>query len=598
MPTLDWLSRQEAFTSSARVPYRLLDQVSLHGDAASNAASQGNLLIQGDNLEALKALLPFYRGQVKCIFIDPPYNTKSAFEHYDDNLEHSQWLSMMLPRLQLLRELLREDGSIWVTIDDNEGHYLKVLMDEVFGRGNFVANVVWQKRYSRENREAIGDVHDHILVYARDPEKFKHSRNRIELDESQAKIYRNHDNPSDTDPAKRWRGLPMTAQGYRPNQMYVITAPNGKTHTPPEGRCWSTIESEYLKLREQGRIYWGKDGNAQPSVIRFLSEVEGLVPWTWWNHEETGHTDEAKKEANLIFTGEISFGTPKPERLLQRILHIASNENDLILDSFLGSGTTAAVAHKMRRRWIGIEMGEHAATHCLPRLQKVIDGEQGGISKAVGWGLIAEGGNLGMSQDGQPFEGGGFRFMRLGEPVFDESGRISAAVRFATLAAFIWQQETRQAWQATQARAGTPHLGIHYELDSTPRRFYAGEVPKTLEKSSAEEDLFSAPSVSTAPTSPEPADAAPAPASPKPRFALYLLYNGILKDKRPQSGNVLTAAVLEALLALHADCCQAAGENAQSIPLTVYGEACRLGLERLAQANVSFRHIPYDVRAR
>lgn len=455
MPTLDWLNRSNAFTSAARVPYRLLEQVSTHAPTARAEASQpqtrptmpvqaelveaqtetttsatpteitDNLLIQGDNLEALKALLPFYRGQVKCIFIDPPYNTKSAFEHYDDNLEHAQWLSMMLPRLQLLRELLREDGSIWVTIDDNEGHYLKVLMDEVFGRGNFVANNVWQKRYSRENREAIGDVHDHLLVYVKSPEKFKETRNRIELDEAQAKIYRNPDNPKETDPNKRWRGLPMTAQGWRPNQMYSITAPNGKQHVPPEGRCWSTVESEYLKLREKGRIYWGKDGNAQPTVIRFLSEVEGLVPWTWWGHEEVGHTDEAKKEANVLFGGDISFGTPKPERLMRRILHIATNEGDLILDSFLGSGTTAAVAHKMGRRWIGIEMGEHAATHCLPRLQKVIDGEQGGISKAVNWA-----------------GGGGFRFLQLGAPVFDEHGRIHPDVRFATLAAFVWQQET------------------------------------------------------------------------------------------------------------------------------------------------------------
>ena len=242
MPTLDWLDRQAAFSVATKTATHVLRPHTaghVFGDAT---AAKDNLLIQGDNLQALKALLPFYRGQVKCIFIDPPYNTKSAFEHYDDNLEHSQWLSMMLPRLQVLRDLLSEDGSIWVTIDDNEGHYLKVMMDEVFGRGNFVANNVWQKRYSRENRESIGDVHDHLLLYVKSPEKFKEVRNRIPLDDEQAKIYRNPGNPKETDPAKRWRGLPMTAQGYRPNQMYVITAPNGKQHTPPEGRCWSTIE--------------------------------------------------------------------------------------------------------------------------------------------------------------------------------------------------------------------------------------------------------------------------------------------------------------------------------------------------------------------
>jgi adenine-specific DNA-methyltransferase len=514
MPTLDWLDRQAAFSSANKTATHVLRPHAaghVFGDAT---AARDNLLIQGDNLQALKALLPFYRGQVKCIFIDPPYNTKSAFEHYDDNLEHSQWLSMMLPRLQVLRDLLSEDGSIWVTIDDNEGHYLKVMMDEVFGRGNFVANNVWQKRYSRENRESIGDVHDHLFLYVKSPEKFKTVRNRIPLDEAQAKIYKNPQNPKETDPAKRWRGLPMTAQGYRPNQMYVITAPNGKQHTPPEGRCWSTIESEYLKLRNAGRIYWGKDGNAQPSVIRFLSEVEGLVPWTWWNHEEVGHTDEAKKEVMVLFEKGEAFGTPKPERLLHRVLHIATNPGDLILDSFLGSGTTAAVAHKMGRRWIGIEMGEHATTHCTPRLQKVIDGEQGGISTAVGW----QG-------------GGGFQLLQLGAPLFDEQGDIHPEVRFADLAAFIWMRETGTALPAQAASGPLPLLGVH---EGT---------------------------------------------------AYYLLFNGILGDRRPASGNVLTTAVLQALNEL-------CGHDG---PKVIYGEACRLGDARLKAEGISFKQLPHAV---
>ena len=275
MPILDWLNKRQALQAAAAVPYRLIEVDAVHGDPAAD-----NWLIQGDNLDALKALLPFHAGRVKCIYIDPPYNTRSAFEHYDDNLEHSQWLSMMAPRLELLRELLAEDGSIWVSIDDNEGHYLKVLMDEVFGRGNFIASNVWQKRYSRENREAIGDVHDYVITYAKTPDAFKKCRNRIPPDDVQAKIYRKPDNPNETDPTKRWRGLPMTAQGFRPNQMYEIVAPNGKRHRPPEGRCWSTIEGEFKKLLKSGRIYWGRDGNAQPSVIRYLSEVEGFVPWT------------------------------------------------------------------------------------------------------------------------------------------------------------------------------------------------------------------------------------------------------------------------------------------------------------------------------
>ena len=514
MPTLDWLNRDAAFCTAAQVPHRLLQAVSTHGDGDAR-----NLLVQGDNLQALKALLPLYRAQVKCIFIDPPYNTKSAFEHYDDNLEHAQWLSMMLPRLQLLREFLREDGSIWVTIDDHEGHYLKVLMDEVFGRHSFVANCVWQKRYSRENRESIGDVHDHILVYAAKPERFKEQRNLISLNEEQARVYRDPDDPKQSDPGKRWRGLPMTAQGYRPNQMYTITAPNGTTHVPPDGRCWSTIQSEFEKLVAAKRIYWGRDGTAQPSVIRFLSEVKGLVPWTWWTHDEVGHTDESKKEANLLFGGDVSFGTPKPERLAWRILSIATNPGDLVLDSFLGSGTTAAVAHKMGRRWIGIEMGEHAATHCLPRLEKVIAGEQGGISAAVGW-----------------HGGGGFRFMRLGDAVFDAAGRINPGVGFAALAAFVWQQATRSAY--TQAAApGTPLIGV---FEGT---------------------------------------------------AVYLLYNGILGDRRPDSGNVLTLAVLQALKALPVNGAPHAG------PKVVYGEACRLGPARLTAEGLVFRQVPFELGA-
>ena len=561
MPTLDWLNRAAAFTTAACVPYRLLEQVSIHKPTVQAdptpvqaelltvrpepmeglTPSADNLLIQGDNLEALKALLPFCRGQVKCIFIDPPYNTKSAFEHYDDNLEHAQWLSMMLPRLQLLRELLREDGSIWVTIDDNEGHYLKVLMDEVFGRGSFVASAIWQKRYSRENREAIGDVHDYIHIYALNPEKFKSQRNLVPLTEDQAKVYRNPNN----DPKGRWRPVPMTAQeGHATaEQFYEVVTPSGKTFRPPEGRCWGLAQATYQRLLVEGRIYFGKNGDAQPNVIRYLSEVPGIAPWTWWPSDEVGHTDEAKKEIHALFGKVDAFASPKPERLIERILHIATNPNDLILDSFLGSGTTAAVAHKMGRRWIGIEMGEHAATHCLPRLQKVITGEQGGISQAVNW----QG-------------GGGFRFLRLGETVFDENGRINPAVRFSTLAAFVWQQETGTAFDPTAASSGTPHLGTHYQFDSCPR------IPDGHQEAFLPIKM--------------------------PQFALYLLFNGILGDKRPASGNVLTRQVLAAMLALHATTPE------PGAPLLVYGEACRLGAARLKQANVTFKQIPYDVRAR
>jgi adenine-specific DNA-methyltransferase len=343
-----------------------------------------NMLIHGDNLLALKALEQDYAGKVKCIYIDPPYNTGSAFEHYDDGVEHSLWLNLMSTRLKILWNLLHpKDGSFWISIDDNEMPYLRVMLDEVCGRDKFIASNVWQKRYSRENREAIGDVHEYVLVYAKDKGRFKEIRNRIPLTEAQAKVYKNPNN----DPKGRWRTIPMTAQAGHatPSQFYEIVSPSGKVFKPSEGRCWALSESTFKKLLEEGRIYFGKNGDSQPNTIRYLSEVDGMTPWTWWPHEEVGNTDEAKKEQHSVFGKSKSFDTPKPEKLIERIINIATNPGDLVLDSFLGSGTTAAVAHKMGRRWIGVELGEHAKTHCYPRMKQVVEGEQGGISKAVAW---------------------------------------------------------------------------------------------------------------------------------------------------------------------------------------------------------------------
>jgi adenine-specific DNA-methyltransferase len=359
-----------------------------------------NRLICGDNLLALKALEQEFTGKVKCIYIDPPYNTGSAFEHYDDGIEHSLWLSLMRDRLELLRKLLRPDGSLWVSIDDSEMPYLRVLLDEVFGRSSFIASNVWQKRYSRENREAIGDVHEYVLVYAANVDSFKATRNRIPIDEKSAAVYKNPNG----DPKGRWRGIPMTAQGYRPNQMYPIKTPSGVVHHPPEGRCWSTTEDNYKRLLAEGRIWFGKSGDGQPNVIRYLSEVEGMVPWTWWPHDECGHTDEAKKEIHALFGKVDAFETPKPERLMKRVIEIATNPGDIILDSFAGSGTTGAVAHKMGRRWIMVELGEHCHTHIIPRLRKVIDGQDpGGVTEVTGWK-----------------GGGGFRYYRLAPSLLEK----------------------------------------------------------------------------------------------------------------------------------------------------------------------------------
>ncbi len=350
-----------------------------------------NRLIFGDNLLALKALEQEFAGKVKCVFIDPPYNTGSAFTHYDDGLEHSIWLSLMRDRLEIIRNLMSDDGSLWITIDDNEAHYLKVLCDEIFGRANFVANVLWQKRTSPEARLLLGAAHDHIFVYAKSIASI--ALNKLAISESQAKNYKNPDN----DPRGPWASTDFTAQGWRPNQMYKIVTPSGVEYEPPPGRCWSNVEGEYRRLLADNRLWFGKDKKSRPRVKNFLSEAKGISAWTWWSNNEVGHNQEAKKEINKIFGPGNAFDTPKPERLLKRVLEISTIPGDLVLDSFAGSGTTGAVAHKMGRRWIMIELGEHCHTHIIPRMRKVIDGEDpGGITKAVNWK-----------------GGGGFRYYRL-----------------------------------------------------------------------------------------------------------------------------------------------------------------------------------------
>ena len=570
MPTLDWLHRAAAFSVATQVPYRLLETVSHHGSSSPDKSTD-NLLIHGDNLEALKALMPFYRGRIKCIFIDPPYNTQSAFAHYDDKLEHSQWLSMMLPRLELLRDLLSEDGSIWVTIDDNEAHYLKVLMDEVFGRGNFVANVMWEKKFSPQNdAHQLSINHDHVLVFAKRTELW-----RPKLLPRSSKQLGNFKNP-DADARGDWLSVDYTCaktRDERPNLYYPIRNPlTGKEVLPSPTRVWAYDRESTQKNQDANLLFWGVKGeNERPRLKKFIDSVQaGTVPTTVWRHDEVGNNQDAKKEV-LALESSGAFTTPKPERLIQRVLQLATNPGDLVLDSFLGSGTTAAVAHKMGRRWIGIEMGEHALTHCLPRLQKVVAGEQGGISAAVGWG---------KGKDGQPFDGGGFRLARLGAPVFGPDGSIDPGVRFATLAAYIWQQETATAWDAAKGTPGTPYLGAHSVFDSYSRLMDGRQGPISLETSGGDGEAGTAPTTET-----------PAPAL-RSRTAYYLLFNGILGDKRPAGGNVLTHAVLQSLLQLHA------ATPHPDAPLVVYGEACRLGAARLAQANVVFKHIPYDVKAR
>ncbi len=502
MPVLQWLTRDKDLRAAGRAPYRLLEEAGRHGDGCAR-----NMLIQGDNLHALKALLPYYAGKVKCIYIDPPYNTRSAFEHYDDNLEHTRWLSMMYPRLELLRDFLSEDGSIWVSCDDNEGHYLKVIMDEVFGRKNFITTVIWRKNYApKSSTKYFSEDHDYIIVYGKSGVLWR--PNPIPRNDNQNKVYKNLDN----DPRGLWRPDNLSARNPYSLGKYAITCPSGRVISgPPAGRYWVISEEKFKQLDQDNRIWWGKNGNNVPSLKRFLLEVkQGRVPQTFWPYEDVGHTQDAKKEIVALFGNDV-FATPKPERLIQRILHIATNPGDLVLDSFLGSGTTAAVAHKMGRRYIGIEMGEHALTHCVPRLRKVIEGEQGGISEAVNWK-----------------GGGGFRFYRLGESIFDEDGAIRERITFAQLAAHVWFCETGEP---LSGRAESPLLGVH---DGT---------------------------------------------------ACYLLYNGILGDKKPQGGNVLTRRVLESLPPWDG-------------PKVIYGERSMFSPQRMKELNLVFRQIPYDIKGR
>lgn len=355
-----------------------------------------NRLIFGDNLLALKALEQEFTGRVKCVFIDPPYNTGSAFEHYDDGMEHSLWLSMMRDRLVLLHKLLAEDGSLWITIDDNEAHYLKVLCDEIFGRVNFIATVIWQKLFTVKNSARFfSDMHEYILIYAKNSTYWR--RNLLprssELDQS----YSNPDN----DFRGPWTTNAIQARNYYSQGSYEIISPSGKKYNPPPGTYWRISQETFKQLEIDRRIWWGKDGTATPRIKKYLSEAkQGVVPATLWFHDDVGTNAEAKVEIRSLFQDVDSadvFMTPKPEKLIKRILEIATQPGDLVLDSFAGSGTTGAVAHKMGRRWIMIELGEHCHTHIIPRLQKVINGaDQGGISKAVNW----QG-------------GGGFRYYKL-----------------------------------------------------------------------------------------------------------------------------------------------------------------------------------------
>lgn len=510
MPILDWLNKKDALKTAGKVPYRLLKP---NKDLSYGDQSLGNMLIKGDNLDTLKALLPYYKGQVKCIYIDPPYNTLKRIKKdgsplgYDDNLEHSIWLDMMYPRLELLSELLSNNGVIWISLNDDESAYCKVMCDEIFGRKNFLSDIIWNSTKSVTNTAIVSDSHTHTLVYFKNKQFWVENRTDFRVPESGTGF----SNP-DNDPRGSWKADPFQVGGWRPNQQYEIVNPKtGKVYLPNKGASWKNDHIRFKELLADNRIIFGKNGTAGPQRKRFLFEAEerGRVVTTIWSDLDT--TTNATQHAKQLF-GEDVFPNPKPEDLIQRIFQLSTKQGDLILDSFLGSGTTASVAQKMSRRYIGIEMADHADTYCVPRLKKVIDGtDKGGITEAQNW----QG-------------GGGFTFYELGPAIFDAHGNINRDIDFKTLAFHVWFTETKTPMQKY---SHSPLLGVCEDT------------------------------------------------------AYYLLYNGILGDKSVSGGNVLTAKLLSKL-------------PKHSGKKIIYGEACRLSLERLNAENIIFKQTPYDIKAR
>ena len=544
LPILDWMSRSEDIVAAAKVPYRMLEAVP---ELDGGDGDPVNMLIQGDNLDALKALLPFYAGRVKCIYIDPPFNTGQAFDDYDDNLEHSLWLAMMYPRLVLLRELLAEDGTFVLHLDDNEISYATVICDEIFGRKNRTYMVSFKQSAPKGHKvinPGMVTTTNYIVVYAKNKSRWEPNRGFVarERDKRYSSFISNFE-----DPIPEWKlttvnkAFSATHNGTlnevkkklgkkqfeREIDEFVLANAHRVVQpvSPDESQVGAEIVEAirfseenpkivHLYERDEGLPFYLKNGKRWLFYKDKLKEVDGRLAAA----EALTNSWDDLLSNNIHNEGGVKFPkSKKPEKLIKRVFDLFSSPRDLVLDSFLGSGTTAAVAHKMNRTWIGIEMGKHAETHCKPRLDKVVEGEQGGISQMVDW----QG-------------GGGYRYYRLGPPAFDATGRIEPDIGFDALAAHIWFAETGQP-AGRGDDATSPVLGLH---DGT---------------------------------------------------AYALLYNGILGDRRPEGGNVLTPPILADLKARLPD---------HTGPWVIYGEACKVPSERLKAANMTFKQTPYDVKAR
>jgi adenine-specific DNA-methyltransferase len=427
---------------------RLLHDVTTIGEAQPDSRRvEDNLLIRGDALSALTSLIELpeyarvYAGKVRLVYIDPPFNTGQTFKDYDDGLQHSVWLTMLRDRLEQIRALLAPNGSVWLHLDDVEVHRARCVLDEVFGADKFVATIIWQKRTSRDNRTAFSSAHDYLLVYAPEgPQRWKEDRNLVP-DEGGFR------NPDD-DPRGPWRSVPMSAQAGHATeaQFYSITTPSGAVHDPPRGRAWTYTRPRFEELLAEGRVYWPRDGDGRPRLKRYASEVEGLVPFTIWSASEVGENLDAKRHIMSMFPEFEPFETPKPEALIERVIHIATQPGEIVLDCFLGSGTTAAVAQKMARRWVGIEWEPSTlANFAVPRLTKVVSGEDpGGVTDTVGWR-----------------GGGGFRVIDVAPSMFEAShGRVflanwavNGSLAEATAAQLGFEYEVRQPFCGRKGRS-------------------------------------------------------------------------------------------------------------------------------------------------
>lgn len=539
MPTIDWIGKKAVLNHHREVPYHLLRS---DNSLSVDEPGTGNLLVQGDNLISLKALLPYYAGKVKCIYIDPPYNTGNENWVYNDAVNspeirnwlgrvvgaeaedlsrHDKWLCMLYPRLQLLKKFLCEDGAIFISIDDHEVYTLRLLMEEIFGPRNFIASVIWQKVYSPKNSaKHFSEDHDYIIVYAKNAEAWR--PNLVSRTLKQDKAYKNPDNDS----RGPWKPSGLDARNPYSKGTYSITCPSGRViNGPPKGSYWRYSEENFKKLDKDGRIWWGKNGNSIPQLKRFLSEVkQGIVPQTLWTYQEVGHTQEAKKELVAICDFEDSasvFITPKPTRLIKRILEIATDKDSLVLDSFAGSGTTGHAVLDMNktdggnRRFILVEMEEEICRSVTAqRLKRAIRGYS--YEKTTGNKVEVDG--LGSS----------FRYCVLGSPLFDESSNIRDEVDFFDLAAHVYFTETGEPIPE-RSTGKSPLVGIHNGT------------------------------------------------------AVYLLFNGILGDKRVNGGNILTSMTLKSL-------------PPHDGFRVIYGEGCRLGSTRLKKERIIFKQIPYEIK--